>query len=322
MTEKPAAKAIEQNFLENYCSLRRLTIVQEITRGWSEDKKYLVQNSDGEKFLLRVTHAAEKFPYKQQEFAALKTLEKLDLPLPKPLDLTCCKDCETICMLLSWVPGEDLEEGLPERSPEEQYRLGITAGKILRQLHTISAPDTLPCWGERFAKKIDRRIKAYTLCGVRLPHDEEILAYIAANRHLIQNRPQCFQHGDYHIGNMVLDENGTLGIVDFDRADYGDPWEELNRITWCAAASRYFAAGRVEGYFDGDIPENFWKLCLLYICSDMTGAAAAAVSLGEDEVAGVVQTARDVFSWFNDLNNPIPSWHPFGMNQTAGSYHL
>lgn len=54
----------------------------------------------------------------------------------------------------------------------------------------------------------------------------------------------------------------------------------------------------------------------------MTGAAAAAVSLGEDEVAGVVQTARDVFSWFDDLNNPIPSWYPFGMNQTDGSYHL
>lgn len=322
MTEEPAENVIEQHFLENFCSRHHLTGVQEITRGWSADRKYRAKNSDGEKFLLRVTHAAEKFPYKQQEFAVLKTLEKLDLPVPKPLDLTYCKDGEIICMLLSWVPGKELEEALPGLPPKDQYRLGIAAGKILRQLHTIPVPDPMPHWEEWFAKKIDRRIKAYAACGVRLPHDEEILTYIAANHHLIQNRPQCFQHGDYHIGNMVLDENGTLGIIDFDRADCGDPWEEFNRITWCAAASKYFAAGRIDGYFEGDIPENFWKLCLLYICSDMTGAAAAAVSLGEDEIAGVVQTARDVFSWFDDLNNPIPNWYPCGLNQTNRSYHL
>lgn len=322
MTERPAANVIEQNFLENYCSRHHLTDVQEITRGWSADRKNLAKNSNGEKFLLRMTFAAEKFPYKQQEFAVLKTLEKRDLPISQPIDLTYCKDRETICMRLSWVPGKEPEKVLPGLPPDDQYRFGIAAGKILRQLHTIPAPDTLPRWEERFARKIDRRINAYTACGVRLLHDDEILAYIATNRHLIQNRLQCFQHGDYHIGNMVLDKNGTLGVIDFDRSDYGDPWEEFYRITWCAAASRYFAAGRIDGYFNGDIPENFWKLCLLYICSDMTGAAAAAVSLGEDEVAGVVQTARDVFSWFDDLNNPIPSWHPFGMNQTDGSYHL
>ncbi len=111
---------------------------------------------------------------------------------------------------------------------------------------------------------------------------------------------------------MVLDECGTLGIIDFDRADYGDPWEEFNRITWCVNTSRYFAAGRIDGYFDGNVPEHFWKLLLLYIFSDMTGAAAAAVSLGENEVAGVVQTARDVLSWFDEgieAESLIPNWY-------------
>jgi len=90
-----------ENFLEKYCSLHHLTSVEEISRGWSADKKYFAETSDGEKFLLRITHTAEKFPYKQQEFAVLKTLEKFDLPIPKPIDLTYCKDGETICMLLS-----------------------------------------------------------------------------------------------------------------------------------------------------------------------------------------------------------------------------
>lgn len=301
-----------QNFLKIYCSRHHLISTQEIARGWSADKKYLAVSWTGKKFLLRTTHAKEKFPHKQQEFAALKTLEKLGLPIPKAIDLTCGSNGETICMLLSWIPGQDLADVIQNLPPEEQYRLGIAAGKILRQLHTIPAPDEIPRWEEWFSQKMDRRTKAYTASGIRLPHDEKILAYITANRHLIHNRPQCFQHGDYHIGNMVLNEDGTFGIIDFDRTDYGDPWEEFNRITWCRAASAYFAAGRIDGYFDGEIPEKFWKLCLLYICSDMIGAAAAAVSLGENEVTGVMQTARDVFSWFNeetDADNPVPDWY-------------
>lgn len=322
MTEKSAGNKTKQNFLEIFCSHYHLTLDQEISCGWSADKKYLVKDPGGEKFLLRVSHASEKYPYKQQEFLALKMLEKYDLPLPKPISLTYYKDNEATCMLLPWVPGEALGDRLSKLSPMDQYRLGITAGKILRQLHTIPAPDNIAQWEERFTKKIDRRLKEYTSCSFCLPFSTEILTYITANRHLIHNRPQYFQHGDYHVGNMVLDKNGTLGIIDFDRADYGDPWEEFNRITWCAAASKYFAAGRIDGYFNGDIPKNFWKLCLLYICSDMTGAAAAAVSLGEKETAVVAQTVRDVFSWFEDLDNPIPNWYPCNLNQMSESYHL
>ena len=33
--------------------------------------------------------------------------------------------------------------------------------------------------------------------------------YIAENRHLLKNRPQSYQHGDYHIGNMMIDSNGV-----------------------------------------------------------------------------------------------------------------
>jgi len=111
---------------------------------------------------------------------------------------------------------------------------------------------------------------------------------------------------------MVLDGKETLGIIDFDRADYGDPWEEFNRITWCAAASRYFAAGRIDGYFNGDVPENFWKLFLLYISINLIGSIPWAIPFGEGEVAVMIRTARDVLSWFDegmDAEIPIPNWY-------------
>lgn len=43
--------------------------------------------------------------------------------------------------------------------------------------------------------------------------DDKVIEYIENNRHLLENRPQSFQHGDYHVGNMML-ENGELRIID------------------------------------------------------------------------------------------------------------
>lgn len=61
-----------------------------------------------------------------------------------------------------------------------------------------------------------------------------------------ENRPQCFQHGDYHIGNMMI-ENGKLVVIDFDRYDFGDPWEEFNRIVWCAQRRPYLRPAWLTG---------------------------------------------------------------------------
>ncbi|WP_205694170.1 hypothetical protein [Clostridium sp. JN-9] len=40
-----------------------------------------------------------------------------------------------------------------------------------------------------------------------------ILDYINDNRYLLENRVQSFQHGDYHIGNMVINESNQIGIM-------------------------------------------------------------------------------------------------------------
>ena len=59
----------------------------------------------------------------------------------------------------------------------------------------------------------------------------KIIEYLQGNRHLLSNRPQCFQHRDYHIRNMIITPSKELGIIDFNRFDYGDHFQEFNRIT-------------------------------------------------------------------------------------------
>jgi aminoglycoside phosphotransferase (APT) family kinase protein len=134
------------------------------------------------------------------------------------------------------------------------------------------------------------------------------MKYLASNRHLLAGRPQCFQHGDYHIGNMMI-ENGTLVIIDFDRYDFGDPWEEFNRIVWCAQSAPAFATGIVDGYFDGEPPLLFWKLLALYISSNTLSSLPWAIPFGEKEIQTMIKQAADVLRWYDNMQNPVPTWY-------------
>lgn len=135
----------------------------------------------------------------------------------------------------------DAKEVIPTLSDTEQYVYGLEAGRILRRIHSIPAPETPGGLGSRFNRKMDYKIKKYKESPVQYEEGQAFIDYIDENRYLLKGRPQVYQHGDYHIGNMMIDQGGQLRIIDFDRSDYGDPWEEFNRIVWCAQKSPLFA---------------------------------------------------------------------------------
>lgn len=212
-------------------------------------------------------------------------------------------------MLLTWIDGEDAEKILPTLKETEQYTLGINAGELLRKIHSIPAPENQMPWSERFNRKIDRKIFEYKNCGIKIPNDDKIFAYIAQNRCLINDRPQCFQHGDYHAGNMIITRNGELGVIDFNRLDYGDPWEEFNRIVWCADVSKHFASGRIDGYFGGYVPDEFFKLMALYIASNQLSSVYWAIPFGQNEIDTMLKQASDMLNYYNDMINFVPKWY-------------
>ena len=175
-------------------------------------------------------------------------------------------------------------------------------------MHAIPAPDTQKEWAFRFNRKTDYKIQKYRECGLRFDGDEYVIEYIEKNRRLLENRPQCFQHGDYHVGNMMI-ERGELKIIDFDRYDFGDPWEEFNRIVWSAAASPHFATGQLRGYFGGEPPVEFFELLAFYISSNTLSSIYWAIPFGQADLDTMMKQSQDVLAWFDNMQNPIPPWY-------------
>ncbi|MBR5501525.1 MAG: phosphotransferase [Oscillospiraceae bacterium] len=287
----------------------RFITKQPINKGWSDDKKYCVTAENGTRYLLRVSDIAQH-DAKQREFYMMQLVSSLGVPICRPIEFGTCE--EGVYSLQSWIDGEDAELLLPRLTDAEQYAYGLQAGRILRKIHSIPAPAAQEDWGAFFNRKIDRRLKQYGECPIKYENGQAFISCINENRHLLQNRPQTYQHSDYHIGNMMIDKSGCLHIIDFNRSDYGDPWEEFNRIVWCAQKAPRFACGMVNGYFDGSVPQEFWCLLALYISSNTLGSVSWAIPFGQEEVDIMLHQAQDILRWYDNMRNPIPTWYTEG----------
>ena len=47
---------------------------------------------------------------------------------------------------------------------------------------------------------------------------------------LLQQRPVVYQHGDFHVGNFIYLPTRQVGVIDFNRWDFGDPYEEFYKL--------------------------------------------------------------------------------------------
>ena len=278
-----------------------------IDKGWSGDQKYCAITLDGCKYLLRVS-SIDRLERKRREYEKMSEVALLGIPMCLPVEFGICED--GAYSIQSWIDGDDAEGSIMSMDYAAQYRYGLDAGRILAKIHTVPAPEDAPSWEKRFNAKIDRKIAMYENCELKYEHGgEAFLGYLAQHRHLLSGRPQSYQHGDYHIGNMMIDRDGVLTIIDFDRDDFGDPWEEFNRIVWCAQAAPAFASGMVDGYFAGEVPMEFWKLLALYICSNTLSSLPWAIPFGEKEIQVMRNQAAQVLEWYDGMANVVPSWY-------------
>ncbi|MCH5170395.1 MAG: phosphotransferase [Oscillospiraceae bacterium] len=285
-------------------NFKKFDSITEINKGYSGDKKYCAVK-DGTKYLLRIS-PRKKYKNRKKIHKIMKKLAVKDISMCKPLKVGLCQ--EGTYILQSWVDGVDAEENIRNYEKSKQYDFGFQSGKILQKIHSIPAPKNQQVWEERFNAKMDRKIKMYRDCPIKFDGAEYIIDYLNVNRSLLKNRPQCFQHGDYHVGNMMI-ENDKIVIIDFDRYDFGDPWEEFNRIVWAAQTSPEFASGMIDGYFDNDVPGLFWKLLKLYIGSNTLSSVPWAIEYGGDQVDIMLNQAKDVLEWYDNYKLTVPKWY-------------
>jgi len=295
-----------------------ITIKTPITKGWSADKKYKIATTLGETYLLRISDISF-YNQKKSLFETMKKLETKEIPMCLPIEFGTCG--AGVYSIQSWIDGVDLETILPlsaktTLSKKEQYALGLQAGKILKKIHGIPIPEQNKKWEDIFNRRINEIIKAYGDCELCFDGDEKVIDFIENRRYMLEGRSQSFLLGDYNILNMMY-ENDSLKIIDFDRYEVGDPWNEFNCIVWSAMASPYFATGQIDAYLGGEIPAEFFDLVAVYISILLLSLMSSWAVTSDYGRAVMMNLSQLVLKWFDDMKNPIPTWYLKNMQSEA-----
>lgn len=281
---------------------------EKINKGWSSDDKYLITTKSGNKQLLRIADIAQ-YEDKKKEYEIITKYSKTGINMSIPIDFGMCNNNQNVYMLLSWIEGVDLEEVLPKMSADEQYKLGRMAGEILRKIHSIPVDeDDMPT--ETKKNKKLWQLSRYENSNVRIKDDEIAIKYVCDNIDKIWSEKPVYMHGDYHPGNLIYMEDGSIGVIDFNRWEVGDPYEEFYKLQSFGIELRVpYCIGQIEAYFADNIPDYFWTVLAVYVAHTSLFSIAWAEKFGQDDVDGMVKRCLVAFGDYDDFRLTVPKWY-------------
>lgn len=282
--------------------------IEKINYGWSSDKKYYIEDKNNEKFLLRIS-SIENYENKKKEFYIIKKFNQLDFAMSRAIDIGLCNNGENVYMLLSWLQGESMENILGSLSKKEQYDLGVKAGKILKAIHSIEVDlKDLPKVN-KISKKL-LQLKKYENSKYRIANDEIAINYVKENINLMCQGKSVYKHGDFHVGNLIYTTKKNLGVIDFNRWECGDPYEEFYKVqSFDVDVSIPFSIGQLHGYFNGEPPLDFWRIQAVYVAHAALYSIEWAVKFGEKDIANMTEICRRIFRDYNNFKLLVPRWY-------------
>jgi aminoglycoside phosphotransferase (APT) family kinase protein len=134
-------------------------------------------------------------------------------------------------MLMSFVEGTSVAPRILRKPEFEKARAGLTGqlGDALARIHSIDPADlegVLPDpGGDPALAQIEEWEGQLDEIGEPLPAVELGLRWLRANA------PEPVEprlvHGDFRLGNFIVDQNGLAAVIDWELAHLGDPAEDI-----------------------------------------------------------------------------------------------
>jgi len=276
-----------------------------IRTGWSLDRKFYIEHKNGGKMLLRVSdieHRARKL----EEYAFIRRVAAAGVPTSYPISFGECGGGAYVYQLLAWCEGKTAEDVLPRIPVESQYSIGLTAGKMLKKIQTIEEYPPSEKWGVIQNERIDEMICSYLRCGKTNENAALMIDYIENNRHLLNIRPTCISHSDFHIGNLMITESGDVSVIDYERFGIIDPYWGFKSAGFNLIISEPFVAGQIRGYFNGDPLDDFWPIFCMYMAMIAASRLPKVLEL-QDEFS--IKCIESTLRWFENMKNPAANWY-------------
>lgn len=277
-----------------------------ICKGGTGNQKYYVETQKGNRWFLQFADITQ-YKRAKKQFELMRKIAMSGIATPLPVEFNSIHNGGYL--LFEWSDGEDLKDVLPYVSEEKQYTLGIAAGNTMLNIHATPISNAPEKWELRSYEKVDN-LQQYQKCGLPFTKVEEtLIRYIEQNKQLIDQKSYCFLQGDYHLGNLML-ENNKVKIVDFDGFRIGSHWSDFSRIVWHAHDYPHFFTGLIHGYFKGEPSQKSWKMIALYISLDAINISLNVSFLHQKNIIKKrLNRNAEIIQQFNNMQSIVPSWY-------------
>jgi aminoglycoside phosphotransferase (APT) family kinase protein len=151
-------------------------------------------------------------------------------------------------MLMQRLNGETLPKRILGGDAYAAARRVMTAqcGQALAAIHGI-APDAVPSVPSS-TNPLSRIEATLATTGGTYPALEASLEWLRRNEPAPTTTVPVVLHGDFRLGNLLVDERGLEGVIDWELVHLGDPCEDLAWL--CTKAWRFGRPGPVGGFGD------------------------------------------------------------------------
>lgn len=297
------------SLLKDIPSFKYWRIIEKINKGWSADSKFYIEDYGRNKLLLRISDL-DKYYDKLEEFKFIKKCNELSFSMSKAIEIGFCNNKNNVYMILTWVDGNSLNEVLSDFNENEQYKLGLEAGRILKEIHSLKRKPEDKLIESNKKDKILRNLIRYENSKNRVREDQFAIDFVRNNIEKLNSLPPVYKHGDYHVGNLVITPDGKIGVIDFNRWEYGDRYEEFYKIqAFDVEVSILFSIGQIHGYFNGEPPLEFWSILALYVAYSSLNSIVWAEKFGEDDVNAMKKRCIEAFNDYDKFKTEIPNWY-------------
>lgn len=197
--------------------------------------------------VLRADHRGNEAPEANAaEAAVLAAAGAAEVPCARLLhDDTAGELIGTPALLLEHVDGEAIARRIlrDERFAVARAALPGDLARAAAGIHAIDPAAVARAGLHRLDDPVARLAEDYREIGIVRPVIE------ASLRRLAETRPpagaETVVHGDFRLGNLMVDESGLAAVLDWELAHLGDPDEDLGYV--CMRAWRFGGPGEVAG---------------------------------------------------------------------------
>lgn len=276
--------------------------------GQSPDEKFILYRKKQEAFIMRLA-PLKKYDKFKKVAKIVKHFHKHGVKCINPVLLGKTSDHQYCYFVVEYLKGRSSESVLPYLSKNEQQEIGIAAGEELRKLHKLKSPKNNKNWFELRYLKFREQLKNFRELKLTFYKEKYVLDYIYEHLHLMKGRPFRFQHNDYNVRNIIVNNNKFKGIIDFDAYKWGDPLHDFYKLPWGTKnCSPWFAKGIIIGYCGGSIPDSFWELYNLYVMLNLHRRLIWAYQKKPSRIKLRLKIIEDIIKDHDWKSNKAPLW--------------